>query len=142
MAAAMVYGLYAVILKKRVPEEIEQNFEFSYFLGFVGLFNSIGLIPLFPILNYSGIETFEWPNTKVLEGLTINAILGTVISDYCWAKSVVLLGPLMTTLGITLTIPISMLFDAYYEKKHFIWQHYLGASLILASFFVISWLDY
>tara|TARA_B110000285_G_C14979363_1_gene540556 strand:- start:93 stop:356 length:264 start_codon:yes stop_codon:yes gene_type:complete len=87
----------------------------------VGLFNSIGLLPLFPILNYTGIETFEWPNWKVIEGLTINAILGTVISDYCWAKSVVLLGPLMTTLGITLTIPISMLFDAYYEKKQFNW---------------------
>ena len=108
----------------------------------MGLFNSIALLPLFPIFNYTGIETFELPNSKALQGLVLNAVLGTVISDYCWAKSVVLLGPLLTTLGITLTIPISMVFDAYYEKKKFNWQHYLGAVLILSSFFVISWLDY
>ena len=117
----MFYGLYAVILKKRVPEEAESDFDFSYFLGFVGLFNSLCLLPLFPIFNFTGIETFEWPSMKVIQGLTLNAILGTVISDYCWAKSVVLLGPLLTTLGITLTIPISMIFDAYYEKKQFVW---------------------
>ena len=74
--------------------------------------------------------------------LVINAILGTVISDYCWAKSVVLLGPLVTTLGITLTIPISMVVDNFYEEKDFTAQHYLGASLILASFVAISYRDY
>jgi solute carrier family 35 protein F5 len=74
--------------------------------------------------------------------LIINAILGTVISDYCWAKSVVLLGPLITTLGITLTIPISMVVDSFYEDKVFTWMHYSGAALILASFITISYRDY
>jgi solute carrier family 35 protein F5 len=115
LLSATFYGLYAVILKTKVPEEKEDDFEFSYFLGFVGLFNTVGLLPLFPIFNYTGYEIFEWPSMYVVKGLTINAILGTVISDYCWAKSVVLLGPLLTTLGITLTIPISMVFDAFYE---------------------------
>lgn len=121
LLSAAVYGLYAVILKKKVPEEDEDTFEFSYFLGFVGLINTVGLLPLFPIFNYTGVEIFEWPNHQATVGLTVNAILGTVISDYCWAKSVVLLGPLLTTLGITFTIPISMIFDAYYEKKGFNW---------------------
>lgn len=117
LLSACFYGFYAVILKKRIPEEKEASFKFSYFLGFVGLFNAICLLPLFPILNSLGWETFEWPNSSAIQDLAINAILGTVISDYCWAKSVVLLGPLITTLGISMTIPISMVVDAFYEEK-------------------------
>ena len=62
LLSAMFYGAYAVTLKKRIPPEKEENFKFSYFLGFVGLFNVVFLMPLFPILNYTGIEPFEWPN--------------------------------------------------------------------------------
>ena len=62
LLSAVFYGAYAVTLKKRIPPEMEDSFKFSYFLGFVGLFNVIFLMPLFPILNYTGIETFEWPN--------------------------------------------------------------------------------
>ena len=142
LLSATFYGLYAVILKKRVPEEEESDFKFSYFLGFVGLFNAVCLIPVFPILNVADIEKFEWPNKTATEGMLLNAVLGTVISDYCWAKSVVLLGPLLTTLGIALTIPISMIVDGFSNKKHFTWQYFLGSVLILGSFFTISYLDY
>ena len=117
LLSAIFYGIYAVILKKRVPDEKETEFKFSYFLGFVGLFNFICLIPLIFLLNFSRIEIFEWPNTSALKELILNAVLGTVIADYCWAKSVVLLGPLLTTLGIALTIPISMIIDSFISKR-------------------------
>ena len=112
--SACCYGLYAVHLKRRVPSEEEDSFQFSHFLGFVGVFNTVLLIPIFFILHYTGIETFEWPNNAALVALSVNAIIGTVISDYAWARSVVLMGPLLTTLGIALTIPISMIVDAIF----------------------------
>ena len=142
LLGALFYGLYATILKKRVPEEEEETFRVSYFLGFVGLFNSILLIPFFFILNATKIETFELPNKQAFLALTANAILGTVISDYCWAQSVVLLGPLMTTLGIALTIPVSMIVDSFYEHKHFSWAYFLGTALIFGSFLGLSIKDY
>ena len=111
IVSAMCYALYAVYLKVKVPEEYESEFKFTYFLGFVGLINDVLLLPLFPLFNYTGLEVFEWPNGKTLLFLTINAFFGTFVSDYCWARSVVLLGPLITTLGITLTFPISYLYD-------------------------------
>lgn len=117
LLSASFYGLYSVFLKKQIPIEKEPQFKFSYFLGFVGLFNSFLLLPLFPILNYTNIELFEFPNKKALLALSLNAIFGTVISDYCWARSVILNGPLITTLGITLTIPISMIIDSYFANK-------------------------
>ena len=134
--------MYAVLLKRRIPIEDEENFKFSYFLGFVGLFNMVLLLPIFPILHYSNVETFEWPNKAAIEEMTLNAIIGTVISDFCWAKSVVLLGPLITTLGIAMTIPISILVDSFYSDRTFSWQFYIGSSLILSSFFGMTYLDY
>ena len=68
--------------------------------------------------------------------------MGTVISDYCWVQSVVLIGPLVTILGIALTIPISMIFDNFYEHKHFNWEYYLGTLMIISSFITISVRDY
>ena len=118
------------------------NFKFSHFLGMVGLFNFVLIIPLFFIFNATGYETFEWPNREAILSMTLNAIIGTVISDYCWAKSVVLLGPLMTTLGIALTIPVSMVVDSFYSHKHFSWMYYLGTVLIAGSFTGFSIKDY
>lgn len=142
LLSATFYGLYSVFLKRQIPIEIEPTFKFSYFLGFVGLFNSFLLLPLFPILHYSNIETFGFPNKKALLALTLNAILGTVISDYCWARSVVLNGPLITTLGITLTIPISMIIDSYFANKKFNWMFYIGTLLVILSFLCITYIDY
>ena len=134
LLSATFYGLYAVILKKKVPIEDEDNFNFSAFLGMVGMFNAVILLPLFFILDKTGIEPFEWPSKHALGILSINAVLGTVISDFCWAKSVVLLGPLMTTLGIALTIPLSMIADTLKGDKHITWPFFIGTALIVGSF--------
>ena len=112
LASAVCYGLYAVWLKRKVPKEDEEEFNFSLFLGFVGLFNTILLLPVFLVLNYTGVETFEMPNGEALAYMSLNAVIGTLISDYCWARSVVILGPLLTTMGIGTTIPLSMIVDA------------------------------
>lgn len=109
--SAIFYSLYATFLKIKVPPEDEKDFQFSWFLGFVGLINDVVILPFFFIFNWLGIEKFQWPNRETLGLLTANAIIGTVISDYCWARSVVLLGPLVTCLGITLTFPISLAVD-------------------------------
>ena len=126
----------------KVPAEKEAEFKFSYFLGFVGLFNDILLLPLFFIFNATGFETFEWPTKKTLLLLSANAFFGTLVSDYCWARSVVLLGPLITTLGITLTFPISGFYDIFVNNDEFTPIYFVGSILIFSAFAVISYYDY
>lgn len=74
--------------------------------------------------------------------LTVNAIIGTVISDYCWARSVVLLGPLITVLGITLTFPISLTIDVLVNNQKFTWEYYVGTFCIFFAFGGIVVLDW
>lgn len=138
----MFYGVYATYLKVKVPPEKESSFKFSYFLGFVGLLNNILLLPLFFIFNATGFETFEWPNRQTFLLLSLNAFFGTLVSDYCWARSVVLLGPLVTTLGITLTFPISGIYDKFVNKDKFTVTYFGGSLLIFISFGVIVYFDY
>jgi solute carrier family 35, member F5 len=135
--SAMSYGIYATFLKKWIPESREKYFKTSLFLGLLGLCNIVLLLPLFPILNYTGIEPFEFPHWRTLAYLTLNAIIGTCISNFCWAKSVLILGPLITQLGITLTIPLGMLATSLISKVHFSFLYFFGAFLVFASFFGI-----
>lgn len=69
--------------------------------------------------------------------MSLNALVGTCISDYCWGKSVVLLGPFVTTLGITITFPLSLVMDKITGKANFTWLYGLGSILIFAAFGVI-----
>ena len=59
---AVLYGIYATILKKKVGDESRVNM--LLFFGMVGLFNAITLLPVFPILHYTGIESFQLPPTR------------------------------------------------------------------------------
>lgn len=142
LVGAVCYALYATYLRVKVPPEKDADFKFSYFLGFVGLFNDILLVPLFIIFDMTGFETFEWPNGKTLMLLSVNAFFGTLISDYCWARSVCLLGPLVTTLGITITFPISGVYDHLVNKDKFTVTYFLGSLLIFAAFGVIIFFDH
>ena len=137
IASAVCYAVYATYLKIKVPEEKEADFRFSYFLGFVGLFNDVLLLALFFIFNATGFETFEWPPNDTLLLLSVNAFFGTFISDYCWARSVSLLGPFITTMGITITFPISAIFDTFVNGAKFSYLYFLGSILIFIAFGVI-----
>jgi solute carrier family 35, member F5 len=70
--------------------------------------------------------------------LSANAFLGTVVADYCWARSVVLLGPLITTLGLTLTFPLSLAIDVYHNGKKFTLLYFVGSACIIVAFAVIT----
>lgn len=142
VCSAILFAFYSIFLNIAVPAEMESTFKFSWFLGFVGIINDIAILPLFFIFNWTGLEVFEWPNQKTFIILTINALIGTVISDYCWAKSVVLLGPLITSLGITLTFPISLILDCIVNDKSFSWAYYLGSFFIFGAFGGILFIDY
>jgi solute carrier family 35 protein F5 len=60
--SAVMYGLYTVVMKKRIGNEDHVNM--PLFFGLVGLFNVIFLWPGFIILHLTGIEKFELPPTS------------------------------------------------------------------------------
>lgn len=59
--SAIMYGVYTVVMKKRIGNEDRVNM--PLFFGLVGLFNMIFLWPGFFILHFTNIEIFGLPPT-------------------------------------------------------------------------------
>jgi solute carrier family 35 protein F5 len=59
--SAIMYGIYTVVMKKRIGNEDRVNM--PLFFGLVGLFNVIFLWPGFLILHFTGVERFGFPPT-------------------------------------------------------------------------------
>lgn len=138
--SAMMYAGYAVFLKKVIPED--DDFNWFGFFGVVGIVILVIFFPMFFILNYSHIEVFELPSPRTFLYLVINGIFGTVISNYTWGRSVVLLNPLIAELGIGLTLPLGLVVDYFLTDKRYNVYYLLGSVYIMSGFIVVTLFDY
>ncbi|CAO3591354.1 unnamed protein product [Absidia cylindrospora] len=103
LLGAVFYGCYTTMLKVRIGDE--DRIDMPLFFGFVGAFNVLLLWPVFPLLDWLGIETFQLPQTPILWTMVLlNAFIGTFLSDYLWLLAMLMTSPLVVTLGISLTV--------------------------------------
>lgn len=136
LLGACFYGAYTVLLKLKVKNESRLNTKL--FFGFVGIFNLILLWPTLILLHYTGIETFELPNSSFVWNVILANCLITFISDYCWARAVLLTSPLTVTVGLSLTIPLALIGDYVYKKVSMNAWYLVGAMIIGASFVLVN----
>lgn len=80
--SAFFYACYLVLVKRK--NDIDEKIDIIEFFGFVGLWNTLLLWPLFIVLNFSQLESFEMPNKKQFLILFLNGLVGTVISEALW----------------------------------------------------------
>jgi solute carrier family 35 protein F5 len=79
--SAILYGLYAVVMKKRMGNEGRINM--PLFFGMVGLLNLVLLWPGFVILHFVGLESFELPPT----GRVLTIILVCFLPSFAYDES-------------------------------------------------------
>jgi solute carrier family 35, member F5 len=132
VVAAFLYGLYAIQLKKQVPDE--ESASVAMMFGYLGGIVAVSAWPVFFVLHWTGVELFELPDKRVIGLLLLNALVGTVLSDYLWARSVTLTTPVIATLALSLTLPLSVLTDYFMRGLSFTWTYLIGVALVLAGF--------
>jgi solute carrier family 35 protein F5 len=150
--SAIMYGLYTVVMKKRIGNEDRVNM--PLFFGLVGLFNVVFLWPGFLILHFTGVETFQFPPTgkiwtivlvstftllseTYLIFLQLNSA-SSFISDYCWAYAMLLTTPLVVTVGLSMTIPLSLIGQIILSSQYSSALYWVGAFIVLLSFLFIN----
>ncbi|KAB8067795.1 hypothetical protein BDV29DRAFT_80785 [Aspergillus leporis] len=134
--SAVMYGVYTIVLKKQVGDESRVNMQL--FFGLVGLINLFLLWPGFIILHLTGIETFALPDTsKVWTIIWVNSF-SSLLSDICWAYAMLLTTPLVVTVGLSLTIPLSLVGQIFLQGVTSSALYWVGAAIVFLSFLVVN----
>lgn len=136
LVSAVVYGLYAVFIKKRVGDESRVNM--PLFFGIVGLLNICLMWPGFLFLHITGIEPFAMPPTARVVLIIIVNSTSSLVSDFCWAFAMLLTSPLIVTVGLSLTIPLSLVGQIFLDGLYTGWMYWFGGLIVLGSFVFIN----
>lgn len=141
VGSAVLYGVYLVLLRRQTAGRL---IDMPLFLGCVGGCALLMLWPGFFIVHFTGLEPFAWPDGQTWGYLLINSLLGTVISELLWLWATLLTSPLISTLALSLTIPLSLLADKVFglRKAHFTWLYIVGTLLVLMAFFLVNLATY
>ncbi|XP_057776501.1 uncharacterized vacuolar membrane protein YML018C-like isoform X2 [Salvia miltiorrhiza] len=141
LLSAVTYGLFTVLLKKISGHE-ERRVQKLF--GYIGLSTLVSLWWLVWPLRALGVEpesTFP-TSAKVAKLVVANGLIGSVLSDYCWALSVVWTTPLVATLGMSLTIPVAMLADMIIHGRHYSLIYIIGSIQVFAGFVIANLSDW
>lgn len=134
--SAVMYGLYAVFMKKRISDET--RVDMPVFFGLVGLINVLILWPGLVILHYTGIETFEMPPTGMVTLIIICNSLFSLVADMAWAYAVLLTSPIVVTVGLSITIPLSLIGQIVLMNQTVGVWYWIGAFIVVGSFLFVN----
>ncbi|KAL1797668.1 hypothetical protein ACET3X_004274 [Alternaria dauci] len=134
--SAVLYGFYTVFMKARIGDETRVNM--PLFFGLVGLANVLLLWPGFIILHLTGIEPFELPPTSRILNIVLINSASSLISDFCWAYAMLLTSPLIVTVGLSLTIPCSLVGQMVLDAQYASALYWVGAAIMVLSFLFIN----
>lgn len=130
IASALLYGLYSVMLKKKTIDESRLNMPF--FFGCVGLLSTILLWPFFFILHIFQLEIIELPSLFSMGLLFANNLFGSLAANYCWIYALVNTSPLIVSIGLAFSIPLTILLDALiYKNSMFTFRSLAGVFIVL-----------
>lgn len=83
------------------------------FFGFLGLWTSLGLLPIVITLHATNVENLSgWAgNGSAILLVLLKGLFDNVLSDLLWAKAIQLTSPTFAAVGLSLTIPLAVLSD-------------------------------
>ena len=132
MIGAIGYGGYTVLVRVLLPSD-ENRMSMLLFLGYVGLFNMLVLSPFMvwdiADINGAGDQSHEKDNQSgdanyahhltwfIFGCILVKGLFDNVISDYLWARSIILTSATVATVGLGLTIPLALLSDVFIMRR-------------------------
>ncbi|KAK9041021.1 hypothetical protein V6N11_016149 [Hibiscus sabdariffa] len=135
LLSAAFYAAYVTLIRIKLPDDEEKSGRASMaqFLGFLGLFNVLIFFPFALILNLTKLEslnTLSWKQFGLIIG---KGLLDNVLSDYLWAKAVLLTTTTVATAGLTIQVPLAAIVDTVIGNAPHL-MDYLGAAAVMIGF--------
>jgi len=128
LLSAMLYACYSVMTSKWVPDlSLADVF---LFFGFMGVVNVI-------VFSFAGSALIVFHLIRyrftLYSSLMILAkgVMDNILADVLYMKSVLLIGPTVATVGLTLQWPIAIVIDALFFRPS--WMHTTQLSLFVVA---------
>ncbi|EER25035.1 hypothetical protein CPC735_016360 [Coccidioides posadasii C735 delta SOWgp] len=134
--SAILYGVYIIVMKKRVGDE--SRVSMALFFGLVGLWNTFIMWPGFFILHFTGLEPFAWPDSHLTWTIIRTNAIVSLASDICWAYAMLLTTPLVVTVGLSMTIPLSLIAQIFIHGQYSTVLYWIGAAIVFLSFIFVN----
>ena len=136
LLGAIGYGVYCTLMRQLLPTDGEVSM--PLILGYIGLWNVFLLGPVAVGLLCTDIQSVAGLTGGVLLILVINGILDNVVSDYLWARGVLLTSATVATVGMSVTIPLALITDWLLHSTVPNWYQVVSAALIVTGFVLVN----
>ncbi|EEY61499.1 Drug/Metabolite Transporter (DMT) Superfamily [Phytophthora infestans T30-4] len=134
--AAFMYGVYTTTIRRLIPDE--ESVSISLFFGFIGAINMVCLLPIVLAFHYSGIESLSGLSLEILVLIGLKGLFDNVLSDYLWARAVLLTSPTVATVGLSLTVPLAIVADFWFHGMRPTNVTLFASALVISGFVLIN----
>ncbi|RLN88825.1 hypothetical protein BBJ28_00002885 [Nothophytophthora sp. Chile5] len=134
--AAFMYGVYTTAIRRLIPDE--ESVSISLFFGFIGIINMVCLLPFVLFFHYSGVESLSGLTLEILLLIGVKGLFDNVLSDYLWARAVLLTSPTVATVGLSLTVPLAIVADFWFHGMLPSNVTLLASALVISGFVLIN----
>lgn len=110
IVSALAYAVYLVIfsISSRKNGQIDINLMF----GVIGMCSFVFFTPILLFVHQMGIESlYPLPTKQEMLLILVNSLIGSIFSDYLWLRATLLTSSLVSSISLTLTIPLSLIAD-------------------------------
>lgn len=144
LMAAFCYSLYLLVMKAKCGTGNRTTNERILF-GYVGVFTIVMGVPLICVLHVLSIEKFALPPSGKVIAMTLTNAVFSVLSDFFTILAMLVTSPLVTSLSLTSSIPLTILVDLLLLKMRGMavnisgmYMYFFGVFCILMSVVLIN----
>lgn len=134
---AALYGFYEVYYKKYASPSQPTILFANTITGIIGIVTFLLLWMPFPLLHFSGIETFELPDISTF-GYILAIASMSVIYNATFMAVIALVNPVFAAVGVMLTVPAVAITDVLVTGVMVPVSTIVGSVLILIGFYILN----
>ncbi|KAL6564007.1 hypothetical protein OROHE_005247 [Orobanche hederae] len=136
LLSSAFYAVYITVIRQKLPDEddeVQGRASMAQFLGFLGLFNLLLFFPVALVLEFFKLESFNTLSGKQIGLIVGKGLLDNVLSDYLWAKAVLLTTTTVATAGLSIQVPLAAVVDSLTGNTPRLLD-YVGGAAIMVGF--------
>lgn len=136
LLASASYGRYTTAIRQQVPDD--NGISMQLLFGYIGLITAVSLAPVVVVMAITHTGHVADITGQIFGFLFLGALFNNVLSDYLWARSVVLTSPTIATVGLSFTIPLAILSDFLIHGIVPTAYSFSGAILVIFGFIAVT----